>query len=148
MTTEERAAHCRGIAALGGRRTLELYGAEHLSRIGKRGFRVALALGYGEVLSRKLGPSYEAKFGRAIHLSPQSREAGRIRAEARKRLGRGPCEHCGTAGTQVHHRRGITDPEANAPANLQRLCGDCHRAEHRRGRAAYRRGGAHAVTTC
>jgi len=30
MTTEERAAHCRGIAALGGRRTLELYGAEHL----------------------------------------------------------------------------------------------------------------------
>ncbi|HUY97275.1 MAG TPA: HNH endonuclease signature motif containing protein [Verrucomicrobiae bacterium] len=145
MTGTERAAHCRRIGALGGRRTLELYGTSYLSAIGKTGFRVALELGYGEVLSHKLAGSYQAKFGREIRLSPQSKEAARIRAEARKRAAAGPCVRCGAGKTEVHHRRGISDPDANHPNNLVRLCSVCHRAEHRRRRAAHRQRGRQLV---
>ncbi len=36
----DRAAHCRNIAAKGGRTTVERYGTGHMSNIGKVGFRV------------------------------------------------------------------------------------------------------------
>jgi hypothetical protein len=112
-----------------------------MSAIGKRGFRVALELGYGEVLARKLGPAYLAKFGRPIVLGPASLEKSRRRREARRTFGGASCDRlgCGRKG-QVHHRLGLGVEDPNGEWNIQVLCSEHHIEEHRRIRRARRRG--------
>src|SRR5579871_3699291 len=80
----DRTAHCRRIASSGGRRTLELHGVSHFQEIGRRGFRQAVALGWGLELARKLGPGYQAKFGRLLTLSSACQKKAQIRASIRK----------------------------------------------------------------
>lgn len=56
----------------------------------------------------------------------------------------GFCVACGAIAAEVHHITELTpenihDPEISInPANLISLCGDCHKAKHRRKRAAGR----------
>ena len=73
----DRAAHCRRIAAKGGRATVARHGSEHMSNIGLRGFRATarhfrsvseyktwLAVMGGRVYALSVGlPTSEAKFG-------------------------------------------------------------------------------------
>lgn len=47
------------------------------------------------------------------------------------------CERCGAAGTQVHHKTRLTPENIRDPKvtlgwdNLELLCDECHRREHR-----------------
>jgi hypothetical protein len=138
MTPEERAAHCRRIASLGGKRTVALHDTSHMSAIGRRGFAVAMALGWGPELAKKLAPSYEAKFGKPIVLGPQTQARARIRAEARAIYGGNPCEFCGAADTEVHHIHGLDVDNVNDDINIYVLCGPCHRELHKMARRARR----------
>lgn len=48
------------------------------------------------------------------------------------------CERCGKAGEQVHHKVRLTPANLNDPAvslnwaNLELLCDECHKAEHKK----------------
>lgn len=48
------------------------------------------------------------------------------------------CERCGETGSQVHHKVRLTVSNLNDPAvalnwaNLELLCDDCHKAEHKK----------------
>lgn len=56
----------------------------------------------------------------------------------------GLCRMCGAVASEVHHvikltTKNIDDPEITVnPDNLLSLCGECHKAQHRRDRAAGR----------
>lgn len=140
MAGFNRAAHCKRIAAAGGRSTVARHGAAHMSAIGKAGFAKAVELGYGVYISSILSPSYEAKFGKPIRLSMQSREAAAIRAAARDLFGGMICDRCAAAPGQVHHIEGLRCPDPNAPSRIAILCDRCHRAEHRQIRREHREG--------
>ena len=57
-----------------------------------------------------------------------TKSEGTSRKEARALKPPGPCELCGALGTDVHHKD--RDPFNNAPGNLERLCGSCHKLKH------------------
>lgn len=48
------------------------------------------------------------------------------------------CERCGQTGAQVHHKVRLTPANLNDPAvslnwaNLELLCDECHKAEHKK----------------
>lgn len=48
------------------------------------------------------------------------------------------CERCGQTGSQVHHKVRLTPVNLNDPSvalnweNLELLCEDCHKAEHKK----------------
>lgn len=139
MSPEERAEHCRRIARLGGQAVVAKHGIEHMSLIGKAGFQSALDLGYGEVLARKLGPAYEAKFGKPLVLGAASAEKNRLRAQARAIYGGQTCDAAGCElPGDVHHLGGLALPSANEPSNIQVLCKAHHLAWHRARRAAHK----------
>lgn len=132
MTPQERAALCRRIASSGGRSTLARHGTEHMAAIGRKGFAVAVELGWGPVLAEKLSPGYAAKFGKPITLSPASLEKARIRAEARAIYAGMTCDVPGCAAPgQVHHIHGLTGDEPNDGLNISIRCEAHHRAIHR-----------------
>jgi len=144
MSGFDRTAHCRRIAALGGRATLLAHGKAHMAAIGRNGFRVALALGWGPTLAAKLQASYTAKFGRQIVLGPCSLAKARVRADARRIYGGMLCDVPGCLeGGQVHHVHGVE--VGNGEHNIMVLCGAHHVELHRaarRSRRLARRGGA------
>lgn len=139
MSTFDRAAHCRRIAAVGGRRTVERHGTAHMAAIGKRGFAVAVALGWGPQLAAKLAPSYRAKYGRDPVLGPVCLKKARLRAEARRIYGGMGCDvpGCGLSG-QVHHLHGLGIADPNAIDAISILCDGHHRARHKELRRARR----------
>lgn len=141
MSAFDRPAHCRRIAALGGRRTVERHGTAHMSRIGAIGFQVAVALGWGPQLAAKLAPSYRAKYGRDPILGPACLEKARLRAEARRIYGGMPCDvpGCREPG-QVHHLHGLGIADPNAIDHIAILCDVHHRERHRQLRRARRAG--------
>jgi len=136
MTPDERAAHCWRIGRLGGQATYRTLGQAHMSMIGKRGFQVALDLGYGDYLLTKLAPSYRAKFGRDP-VAGRNRDGDTARAQARRAtptLGRCSWRDCTAPATQRHHVDGW-----RVSADTCGLC-DAHHAEFERAyRAAYKR---------
>jgi hypothetical protein len=119
MTPDERAAHLRAIAGKGGRSTYRRYGREHFVTIGKRGFAVALELGWGDWLWRtKFNLTYEAIVGhpRPTERSERTRASQRKRAEARRlypQLGRCAWPGCTAQAEQRHHLKGVQVPDAN-----------------------------------
>lgn len=140
MSTFDRVAHCRRIASAGGRALVAARGTAYMQEIGKRGFRVAVELGWGEVLADKLGDSYAAKFGKALVLPAAAKEKARARARARRLYGGQLCDvpGCNEAG-QVHHIQGFAaggDP--NAGTNIEIHCAAHHKAIHRERRRAHR----------
>lgn len=137
MTSDERAAHCRAIAASGGRATLEKHGVEHMVAIGKRGFAAAVALGWGPELAKKLAPAYEAKFGREIQLGSGVKAKAELRRQARAIYGGNLCDvpGCGLPG-EVHHIGGVD--AGNEETNIHILCRAHHIAHHRALRRARR----------
>ena len=140
MTPEERTAHMRALGSRGGKSTVARHGTEHMQAIGKRGFAVAVELGWGQQLAGKLGPTYQAKFGKPIVLSPQSQEKARIRTQAREIYAGQVCDvpGCESIG-QVHHIHGLGGSDPNEPANIAIRCAHHHRATHRDQRRAHLR---------
>jgi ribosomal protein S27AE len=73
-------------------------------------------------------------------LSPNERKRSICRAYTnvlikRGALKRGPCERCGTLrGVQAHHR------DYSKPRLVRWLCGECHRALHRKKKPAAKHG--------
>jgi len=50
---------------------------------------------------------------------------------ARKIVGSGPCERCGSPdASDVHHKNG--NWKDNSPENLERICRSCHNKVHRK----------------
>lgn len=139
MTPEERRDHLRRIGSLGGKRTVEKHGRGHMQTIGRKGFQVAKNLGWGPQLAAKLAPSYEAKFGRPITLSQESREHAAVRAEARKVYAGRQCDRvgCDQPG-QVHHIGSVDAENPNAVNNIAIYCAKHHRELHQHARQAHR----------
>lgn len=145
MDTDQRNAHLRRIARLGGLATYAKYGSAYYSHIGKLGFRVTLELGWGPWLRTRLAASYEAKFGTPLPAPPlspseraqfeQLRADAAVRAAARRahpRRSLGGCQWpgCRRHAQEIHHLRGVRAAGANAPENLRFLCTDHHRLVH------------------
>lgn len=117
---EQRAAHCRAIAGRGGQATYQAHGCEHMARIGKWGFQVALELGWGAWLwQTRFSLTYEARFGPPRPQPEQTeraREAGRVRAAARRRytaLGACSWPGCTEQAQHRHHLKGVRVHDAN-----------------------------------
>ena len=69
------------------------------------------------VLGRKL---YRSRAWQRVRLIVLSRDGWR-------------CVRCGRAGRlEVHHKRHVAQGGDEQPENLETLCLDCHKAEHRR----------------
>lgn len=139
MTPEERLAHCRRIAAAGGRRTVEKHGSAHMAAIGKLGFAKAIELGWGLQLAAKLAAGYAAKFGTPLKLGPEPRRKAAIRAAARQMYCGMTCEALGCYEPgQVHHLE-IEGDDPNNGGYIKILCGRHHRQRHREIRLAHLR---------
>jgi len=143
MNPEERRAHCRRIAALGGRATAEKHGREYMAEIGKRGFARAMEEIGGEAVAALLAASYQTKYGRPIERTtnkPKKRADHRKRQQARQLYPSASCELCG-APAERHHVNGLRTAktgDVNAPENIRHLCRQHHIEEHRRQRCARR----------
>jgi len=145
---EQRAAHCRAIAGRGGQATYQAHGREHMARIGKRGFQVALELGWGEWLwQTTFRLTYEGRVG---HPRPQparteqARADQRVRDEARRRytpLGRCSWPGCGEPAQHRHHITGVRVPDANDHVVTYCLA---HHTEAERAKRLQRRQGRQA----
>lgn len=125
----------RKIGSLGGKRTVELHGREHMSEIGKAGFRATLRSVGGQVLAKILGESYQAKFGHPPdpeQWQEANPEKDKVRAQARRRYPTLRCSVCGKPATARHHVRGVE--AGNAPENIEGRCQDHHGREAHRAR--------------
>lgn len=139
MSTFDRAAHCRKIARKGGLAVVAKHGTSYMRQIGARGFRVAVDLGWGEMLAAKLGDAYQAKFGRPLELGPAAKEKAQARARARRLYSGMLCQTPGcTEVGQVHHiEQFAVQGDPNAGTNIEIHCTAHHVAIHRERRRAH-----------
>jgi len=138
MTPEERAAHCRRIAALGGRAHVAARGKEYMARIGRVGFQAAIDLGYGKYLATVvLRRGYYEKYGTEPHIKrnkegdkararpPRHAGTGIVRLAGRlPAAGRGTASHRRVEGQRRDHRPVLRSPRrvgAGVPRGAQSL---------------------------
>ena len=129
-TAEARRERMRALGQRGGRATVANHPDGYMSEIARRGFRAAIAAGWGPELARKLGDSYEAKFGRPLDLAAARNAkaaAERRRTRAAHPAPLGTCS-CGKPATHRHHIRGLE--AGHDDRNIAYKCAACHAALH------------------